>query len=141
MTSRTLRGKLGQLIEEEQAIVSEGNFAGTGNDAAADESGVGDGVVRRAEGTLGNEAGRGIEHSGDGVDLGGLERFFKSERRKDRRQTFGEHRLAGAGRADHENVVAAGGGDLECTLGGLLTANVFEVDGEMLQLAEELFEC
>jgi hypothetical protein len=38
--------ELGQLVEEEDAIVGEGYFAGAGDDAAADEAGVGDGVVR-----------------------------------------------------------------------------------------------
>lgn len=32
-------GKLGQLVEEEQAIVSKGDFAGTRNDSTPDESG------------------------------------------------------------------------------------------------------
>ncbi len=131
--------KLGQLVEKEQAVVRERDFAGTRNDAAADQAGVGDGVVRRTERALGNEAGRGIEHSGDGVDLGGLERFFKGERSEDRGQALGEHGFAGAGRADHEDVVAAGGGDFESALGGLLAAHIFEVDGEVLQLAEKLF--
>ena len=132
-------GELGQFVEEEQAVVGEGDFAGTRDDAAADEAGVGDGVVRRAEGALGDEPGGGIEDAGDGVDLGGLERFFEGERREDRRQALGEHGLAGAGRADHEDVVAAGGGDFESALGGVLAADIFEVDGEVLQLAEQLF--
>ncbi len=63
----------------------------------------------------------------------------KGERRKDRGQPLGEHGLAGAGRADHEDVVAAGGGDFEGALGGLLSAHIFEVDREMLELAEQGF--
>jgi hypothetical protein len=51
--------KFGQLVEEKQAVVRERDFAGAGHDAAADEAGVGDGVVRRAEGPLRDEAGRG----------------------------------------------------------------------------------
>ena len=38
-------GELGQFIEEEEAIVGKGDFAGPGHDAAADEAGVRDGVV------------------------------------------------------------------------------------------------
>ena len=49
MTSSTLRGKFGQLVEEEQAVVRQRDFAGARHDAAADEPGVGDGVMRRAE--------------------------------------------------------------------------------------------
>ena len=71
-----------------------------------------------------------VEQTGDGVDLGGLQRFFKGERRQDGRQPLGQHRLAGAGRADHQHVVAAGGGDFEGALGRVLAAHVSEVDRE-----------
>ena len=117
--------------------MGERDFAGAGDDAAADEAGVGDGVVRRAEGAVRDEAAVGIEHAGDGVDLGGLEGFFEAQRREDGRQALGEHGFAGAGRADHQDVVASGGGDFERALGDVLAANVFEVEGEVLQLVEE----
>src|SRR5579863_4431217 len=93
----------------------------------------------RTERTLRDEPGCGVEDPGDGVNLCGLERFFKGKRREDGGQAFGEHRLARARRANHEDVVAAGGRDLESALRGLLTADIFEVDGEVLQFAEELF--
>ena len=41
------------------------DFAGTGHDAAADEAGVGDGVMRGAERPLSHEALRGIEYAGE----------------------------------------------------------------------------
>ena len=131
--------ELGQLVEEEQAVVGQRDFAGAGNDAAADQAGVGDGVVRRAEGPLRDQARAGIEHPGHGVNLGGFERFFKGERGKDGGQPLGQHGFAGAGRADHQNVVAAGGGHFQGALGGLLAAHIAEVDGEVFELAEELF--
>ena len=37
--------ELGELVEEEDAVVGEGDFARAGNGAAADEARVGDGVV------------------------------------------------------------------------------------------------
>ena len=40
--------ELRQFVEKEQAVVGERNFAGARDDSAADQSGVGDGVVRRA---------------------------------------------------------------------------------------------
>ena len=126
-----------QLVEKEEAVVRERYFAGARHDAAADEAGVGDGVVRRAKGPLRDEARAGFEHAGNGVNLGGFERFFKGERGQDRRQALGEHGFAGAGRPDHENVVAAGRGHFERALGGLLAAHIAEVDAELLELAEE----
>ena len=94
MTSSTLRGKFGQLVEEEQAVVGQRDLAGARHDAAADEAGVGDGVVRRAEGPLRDQAGAGIEHAGDGVNLGGFERFLEGERGQDGGQALGQHGFA-----------------------------------------------
>ena len=49
------------------------------------------------------------------------------ERRKQAGQSLGEHRLARSGRADHQQVVPAGGGDLQCPTGDRLAADVGEV--------------
>ena len=57
--------------------------------------------------------------------------------RQDGGHALGEHGLAGAGRADHEDVVASGAGDLDGALGGLLAANVFEIDEELLGFAQQ----
>lgn len=38
-------GEFGEFVEKEDAVVCEGDFAGAGDDAAADESGIGNGVV------------------------------------------------------------------------------------------------
>src|ERR1039458_9794950 len=96
--------------------MSQRDLAGAGNDAAADEAGVGDGVVGRAEGALSDEALGGVEYAGDGMNLGGFQSLFKGERGEDGGQALGQHGFAGAGRADHENVVAAGGGPLSGAL-------------------------
>ena len=50
------------------------------------------------------------------------------ERRQEGREASREHRLAGARRADEEQVVAAGGRDLERALRVLLAADLGEVD-------------
>ena len=49
---------------------------------------------------------------------------------QDARQPPGEHRLARARRADHQQVVAAGRGYLERALGVLLPADVGQVRGD-----------
>ena len=95
-------------------------------------------MVRRAERALGDETGRGIEDAGDGVDLRCLEGFFKGKGSEGGRQALGQHRFAGTGRADHENVVAACSGDFEGALCGLLAADVFKVDGELLKLTQDV---
>jgi hypothetical protein len=42
--------KPGQLVEEEHRVVYEAHLAGAGNGAAADETGVGDGMVGERKG-------------------------------------------------------------------------------------------
>ena len=73
--------------------------------------------------------------AGDRGDHRDFEQLGRRERRQDRRQPRRQHRLAGAGRADHEQVVAAGGGDLERALGALLALDVLEVDERAVDLA------
>ena len=68
-----------------------------------------------------------VADAGRAVDLGDLERLLEARRRQDPRQPPRQHRLARARRADHQQVVAAGGGDLERALGVLLPAHVGQV--------------
>ena len=82
-------------------------------------------MVRGAEGPLGGELP--VSDAGRAVDLGDLERLLEARRRQDARQPPRQHRLAGAGRADHQQVVAARRGDLEGALGVLLTADVGQI--------------
>uniref|UniRef100_E6PYE2 Uncharacterized protein n=1 Tax=mine drainage metagenome TaxID=410659 RepID=E6PYE2_9ZZZZ len=130
-------GKLGKLVEKKQAVVGERDLTGAGNGTAADESGVGDGVVRGAEWTLGNESRGGVEDASDGVDLGSFEGLVEGKRGEDGREALGEHGFAGAGWADHKDVVSTRGGDFKSALGGLLSAYVAEVGGVVLQLGQE----
>src|SRR5580700_2463776 len=90
-----------------------------------------------AVGALAYEAAAGVEDSGYAVNLGGFEGFFESQRRKNCWHALGQHGFAGAGRADHEDVVASGAGDFYCPLGGLLAANVFEVNEEFLRFFQQ----
>ena len=94
--------------------VRERDLAGRGAAAAAaDERGRRRGVVRRAERPRRAQTVPRIGMPGGGVDARDLERLVGVERRQDRRQPAGEHRLAGARRPDEQQVVPAGGGDLE----------------------------
>ena len=64
------------------------------------------------------------EQARDRVDARHLERLVGVERRQDARQPAGEHRLAGARRPGEQQVVAAGGRDLERAPRPLLPAHV-----------------
>ena len=138
ITSSTLRGNSGSSSRKSTPLCASETSPGPRNHAAADQAGVGDGVVRRTKRPHADQSGAGIEHAGDAVNLGGLERFFEGERRQDRRHALGEHGLARTGRPDHQDVVAAGAGHFERALGRLLAANVFEVHQEVLRFAEQV---
>jgi hypothetical protein len=71
------------------------------------------------------------------VNLGGLKCLFETKRRQDGRNALRQHGLARAGRADRQDVMATGAGNFEGALGGVLSANVFEIDGIVLRLAEK----
>ena len=121
-------GELRQLVEEQDPAMRERDLARPRPAAAADQALSRDGVVRRSEGALGGEASG--PDPGRAVDLGDLQRLLEARRREDARHAPREHGLAGAGRPDHQHVVAAGGGDLQGTLGVLLPSHVREVDGK-----------
>ena len=123
-----IAGKFRQFVQKQHAVVSQRHFAGTRHRAAADQASIRNGVVRRAKRADAYQSGTGIEHAGHAVDLGGLQRFFKAEWRQDGGHALGQHGFARTGWTDHQDVVAAGAGDFQRTLGGLLAAHILEVD-------------
>lgn len=104
--------ELRQFVQEQYAQVSEAHLARFRYRAASDQPGLTYRMVRRFERTPRHKP-RSAGQPRDGMDPGDLERFFKFERRQDRRQTFGEHRLARTRRPDEKYVVPAGRRDLE----------------------------
>ena len=104
-------GKLAQLVEEEDAEMGEGRLAGRGDSAAADEAGRGDRMVRRPERSLGHQP-TGALTDRDTANPGGLDRLLRRQRREDRRQAAGKHRLACARWSIEQQVVTARSGDL-----------------------------
>ena len=84
-------------------------------------------MVGAAEGPGVHQRMPGIGHARHGVNFGGLQRFRPGHIRQDGGQTAGQHGLSGAGRADQQHVVAAGGGDLQGTLDVLLAHDIGEI--------------
>ena len=74
------------------------------NVAAANETGVGYGVMRGAELTLNDERAV-IEHCCDAEYLGCFQRLVETERRKYSGDALGEHCLAGPRRTYHKEVL------------------------------------
>ena len=67
------------------------------------------------------------EEARDRGDHAHAQCFLWRKRRQNAGQARGQHRLAGARRADHQQVVAAGCGELEGALGGFLPLDVAQV--------------
>ena len=119
--------ELRQLVQKQHAVVRERDLARPRVGAAADEAGVGDRVVRRAERPPRHESAPRVQQPADAVDLGRLQRLVGRERGQDAGHAPGEHRLARARRADHERVVPAGRRHFERALRVLLPPHVREI--------------
>jgi len=82
--------------------VGHGDLARLRGVTAADQTGVTDGVMRRAERPHGHERPSWLEAAHGAVDAGGLQALGGGQRRQDGWQALGEQGLARAGGADHQ---------------------------------------
>ena len=105
--------ELRELVEEENPAVRERNLAGNGTRAAAEKPYRAHRVVRRTKWARGDEHAAALFAARDGVDLRDLKRLFGGHRREDGGYPPRDHRLARAGRANHQQIVPARNGDLD----------------------------
>ena len=130
-----LRGEFRHLVEEQHAVMRQRDFARPRAQAAADQRRHRGGMMRRTERPpVGERAA--FDLAGDRSDHRDFEQFGRQQRRQDRGQPRRQHRFAGAGRADHQQVMAAGGGDFERALGALLALDVGEIERHAVELAD-----
>ncbi len=116
--------ELGQLVQEENAAVCEGNLTGCDGAAAADQPGEARRMVGGAKRPPTGEAtGPASRRRQDRCDF---DAFVEVHRRKEVDQPLCEHRLARARRPDKQKAVPAGGGDLEREFAFLLAPHVVE---------------
>ena len=108
-------------------MVSERHLAGPRARSAAHDGRRGSTVVRRPERRRCERDRFRATGAGDGVDARHLERRLGDRAGARSRESAREHRLADSRRPREQEVVAAGGGDLECPTCTLLPANVGEI--------------
>ncbi len=108
-------------------MVSERHLAEPRTRSTAHDGRRGSTVVRRPKRRRCNETASGQPGPGDGVDARHLERSLGIERGQDPGESSREHRLSDSRRPREQEVVTAGGGDLECPTCTLLPANVGEI--------------
>ena len=113
---------------------------GVGVEPPPTRPGVADRMVRRAERPHGQERLARLQPAHGAVDPRGLDRFAGGQVGQDRRHPLGQHRLAGAGRAEHQQIMAAGGRHDDRPLGHLLAADVGEIDVVVGQFAKQVVQ-
>ena len=120
-------------------MMRERDFARSRMQAAADQRRHAGGMMRRAERPpVGQRAA--FDLAGDRGDHRDFEEFGRRQRRQDRGQPRRQHRFAGARRADHQQVVAAGRGDFERALGAFLALDVGEIEARRRAISR-IFGC
>src|SRR5689334_17237097 len=101
-------------------------------------------MMRRSKWARRDETRFGRKQSSDGMDPRRFQAFFEAHRRKNRRNAFGEHRLAGTRAADEKHVMSTGHRDFDGALRVILASNVtkvfvstvrFHVGGRLLVIA------
>jgi len=103
-------------------------FSGMRHLTAADQPNVGNGMMRRAKGSGGNQRFPGTQEARHGKNLGDLDGFFKGKIGQNRGQPSGQHAFAGARRADHQEIVRSCRGDLQRPERQLLAFDFGKVD-------------
>ncbi len=128
LAQRLQRGalELGQLVEEQDAQVRERHLAGPGARAAADDRRDRGRMMGVAEGALARQSVF-RELARQAVDHVHFQDLARVHGRHQPRQARRQHRLAGAGRAHHQQVVTARGGDLDGPFRGLLALDIAHV--------------
>ncbi len=121
-------GEFRELVHEQHAVVGEADFARFRAAPAADDGGHRGGVMRFAERPDAGDAAF-VQQARQRMDHRGFQRLGGAQRRQDARQTGGQHRLARAGRTDHQDMVAACRGNFQRTFGAFLPLHVAEIAG------------
>ena len=69
-------------------------------------------MMRRTERAISQNTDTGLQDAGNTVNLSRFQSLTEGKFRQDTGETFGQHGLAGAGRADHKHVMISRCGDL-----------------------------
>ena len=115
-------------------MMGEGNFTWLGGLAPANQHRLGGGVVWVAEGMTLQKFSV-AEQTGERMNHRHFERFGEAARRQNTWEPRGQHTLARAGWANHQQVMAACRYDLKRALGAFLPLMCREEVGQMLRRA------
>lgn len=116
--------KFRQFIQKKHAVMGKTDLSRHRVCAPAQKSRIGNRMVRRTKRSLGHERLMRFERAGNTVDFCGLQRFLKGQRRKNTRHPLGQHALAGARRANRQQIVSTRHRHLDRPLGPLLPFDI-----------------
>ena len=105
--------EFGEFIEEEDALMCEGDFSGSWKGSTAKETDVTDGVMGGAEGPLITRAGGVKRDSCRGLNAENFEEFVEFGRGHDAGYALGDHGFTGAGASDHDKIVSPANCDFD----------------------------
>jgi len=120
-------GELGQLVQEEYASMAKRNLPRARLPAAAHQSRMRDGVMRRPERPLPDQWRVRWQHSGHAIYLRDLQGLLHRQAGQYRGRRPREQRFPGAGRADHDHIVPTRRCHLERPLYVLLALDMTEI--------------
>ena len=115
----------------------EAHFTGGRIGRSAEQSDIGDGVVRGAEWTDRDKIVLSGQESAHAVNLGRFDRLLESHGRHDGRNALGQHALARPGRTQDQQVVSPRHRDLQGALHPGLTLHVGKIHVELLVAVED----
>ncbi len=121
-----LRAELRQFVQEQHAVVRQRDLTRLHPHPTAGQGRHGRRVVGRAKRPVTGQGAAG-DQAGDGMHHRGFQELLRSQGRQQAGQSLRQHRLARSRRPDVEQVVAAGGGDLQGALGVLLAFHLLQV--------------
>ena len=106
----------------------EADFARIWKCAAAEQTNVADGVMRRPERSRRDKRFFSVEQTGNAVNFRRLDCFLERHGRNDGGNAFRKHRFARTRGSDHEDIVTAGHRDFDRAFNVALTFHVAEID-------------
>ena len=136
-----LPAEFGQLIQKENASMSQGDDPRLGNGPAAHQGLPGDGMMGRQKRPFCDQGPAWRQPAGHAVDGSDLHAFLLGQRRQDAGHPSGKHAFARTGRSAEQGVMKAGGCDLQDPLGSFLPMDIGEINVDfLLPLSEEGFQ-
>jgi hypothetical protein len=130
--------ELGELVQEEHAVMGEAHLPGSGNPSTPDQPPIADGVMGSSEGPAPQQRLAGSQDTGDRMNSGRLQGLLECHRREDAGKPPGQHGLSGPGRPQEQEVMATGRSDFQGSFPMPLPPNLTQIPPPSVLLVQEV---